>query len=65
MKEYRTYGFMYNAKKNKGKYLPLVVRVTVDKTGATLSIADEEHADTQYTVEIDQILYDIRKEKIL
>ena len=62
MKEYRTYGFIYNAKKNKGKYLPLVVRVTVDKTGATLSIADEEDGGTQYTVDIDQILLDIRRE---
>ena len=65
MKEYRTYGFIYNSKKNKGKYLPLVVRVTVDKTAATLSIADEEDGGTQFTIEIDQILYDIRKEKIL
>ena len=62
MKEYRTCGFIYNAKKNKGKYLPLVVRVTVDKTGATLSIADEEDGGTQYTVDIDQILLDIRRE---
>jgi hypothetical protein len=65
MKEYRTYGFMYNEKKNKGKYLPLVVRATVDKTGATLSIADEENSGIQFTIDIDQILYDIRKEKIL
>ena len=65
MKEYRTYGFMYNAKKNKGEYLPLVVRVTVHKTGATLSIADEENSNIQFTIDMDQILYDIRKEKIL
>lgn len=65
MKEYRTYGFMYNAKKNKGEYLPLVVRVTVHKTGATLSIADEENGGTQFTIDIEQILYDIRKEEKL
>lgn len=63
MREYKTFGVMNNAEKIE--VLPLVVRVTVDKMGATLSIADEENSNIQFTIDMDQILYDIRKEKIL
>lgn len=65
MRQYETFGVMNNAEKNEIKILPLVVRVTVDKMGATLSIADEENTGIQFTIDIDQILHDIRKEKTL
>lgn len=63
MREYNTFGVMNNAEKIE--VLPLVVRVTVDKMGATLSIADEENTGIQFTIDMDQILHDIRKEKTL
>lgn len=63
MREYNTFGVMKNAEKIE--VLPLVVRVTVDKMGATLSIADEENTGIQFTIDMDQILHDIRKEKTL
>ena len=65
MREYSTFGVMNTAEMNEVKILPLVVRVTVDKRGATLSIADEENTGIQFTIDIDQILHDIRKEKTL
>lgn len=63
MRVYETFGVMNIAEKIE--VIPLVVRVTVDKMGAILSIADEENTGIQFTIDIDQILHDIRKEKTL
>lgn len=65
MRQYSTFGVMNTAEMEEVKILPLVVRVTVDKMGATLSIADEENTGIQFTIDMDQILHDIRKEKTL
>ena len=63
MRVYETFGVMNIAEKIE--VIPLVVRVTVDKVGATLSIADEENIGIQYTIPIDEILRDLKREKKL